>query len=88
MNVDTYGLTCPTMVSFHQIGAKTQKMCAESLNKKFSLKFLIKLKLRTNKPSKKFRPPCFCLSGYNERVPLNYESEEAECIFFRLPFCI
>ena len=44
-----------TMVSFHLIGANTQKMCAKkSLNKKFSLKFLIKLKPRTSKPSKKF----------------------------------
>ena len=51
------------MVSFHQIGANTKKMCAKkSLNKKNSLKFLIKLKPRTSKPSKKF---LFC----NDMLP-------------------
>ena len=43
----------PTMVSFDKKGANTKKMCAEiSSYKKISLKFLLQLKPRINKPWK------------------------------------
>ena len=61
------------MVSFHQIGANTTKLGAKiSLHKTFSLKFWIKLKPWTSKPSKNIN---FC-NGMLSFLPAAFEGDQ------------